>query len=65
MNYDVNKHPVCGPLFKGGPAELARMYDLLTEGEYVDECHFCFMIRSALIDKFPQYIGPKQVYGLK
>jgi hypothetical protein len=63
-DYDVNKHPICSPLFKGGPAELAKQFKISPEEEYVDECHFCFLIRAELMDKFPQYIGPKQIYGL-
>lgn len=62
--YEVSEHPICNPLIKGGPAELSRKFKVLSQGEYVDECHFCFLIRSELIDKFPQYLGPRQVYGL-
>jgi MoaA/NifB/PqqE/SkfB family radical SAM enzyme len=63
--YDVSKHPICGPLFRGGPAQLSKEYNIATGEGYVDECHFCYLVRSQLIDKYPEYIGPKQVYGLK
>ena len=63
-SYDPDSHPICGPLLRGGPALLAREYSLKHEDEYVDECHFCYLLRLALIDKFPQYLAPKQVYGL-
>jgi hypothetical protein len=63
--YDGDAHPVAGPLLRGGPAELARQYRLPHEQAYVDECHFCFMMRLALRDRFPQYLGPPLVYGLK
>ncbi len=63
--YDVNKHPVCGPLHKGGPLELCRAYDVPHEQSYVDACHFCYEIRKTLIDRFPQYLAPRQVYGLE
>ncbi len=64
-SYDADSHPICGPLLKGGPAELARQYDIKHDTEYVDECHFCFALRKALIDRFPQYLAPRQVYGLE
>jgi MoaA/NifB/PqqE/SkfB family radical SAM enzyme len=63
--YDAKKHPVCRPLLKGGPAELVREYNLKLKGDYVDECHLCYLARMALIDRFPQYLGPRQVYGLE
>jgi MoaA/NifB/PqqE/SkfB family radical SAM enzyme len=63
-NYDVNNHPICGPLIRGGPAQLVREYEVEHEDEYVDECHLCYLTRLHLLDKFPQFLGPKQVYGL-
>jgi len=62
--YDPDRHPICGPLLKGGPAELARRYDIALEDKYVDACHLCSAICKALIDQFPQYLAPRQVYGL-
>lgn len=64
-NYDPKKHPICGPLLKGGPAHLIETYNLKHDEVYVDECHLCYAARKALIDKFPEYLGPKQVYGLE
>lgn len=64
-NYDSDSHPICGPIDKGGPALLAKEYDLEHEDEYVDECHFCYLLRLTLIDRFPQYLAPRQVYGLE
>ncbi len=63
-SYDAQAHPICGPLIRGGPAQLARDYGVELGAEYVDECHFCFLVRKALIDRFPEYLGPPQVYGL-
>ncbi|NIT36117.1 MAG: radical SAM protein [candidate division Zixibacteria bacterium] len=63
--YDADAHPICGPLLRGGPAELVRAYDLELREEYVDECHLCYLARLALIDKFPEYLAPRQVYGLE
>jgi hypothetical protein len=64
-NYDSDSHPICGPIAKGGPAHLAKEYDVEHEDEYVDECHFCYLLRLAMIDRFPQYLAPRQVYGLE
>ncbi len=63
--YNPETHPVCRLLIKGGPALLAKEYDVEHEDEYVDECHFCYLVRRALIDRFPQYLAPGQVYGLE
>ena len=62
--YKAESHPICGPLTKGGPALLAKHYKVDIAGEYVDECHFCFLIRRTLLDSFPGYLAPRQVYGL-
>ncbi|MEJ2614281.1 MAG: hypothetical protein P8Z35_04945 [Ignavibacteriaceae bacterium] len=63
-NYNAKEHPICNPLIEGGPALLAKKYNVEHEDSYVDECHFCYKIRSALINRFPQFLTPKQVYGL-
>ncbi|HWR81958.1 MAG TPA: hypothetical protein VN285_01500 [Candidatus Deferrimicrobium sp.] len=63
-NYDPLAHPICGPLIKGGPAQLAREYNVEHDKQYVDACHLCFVVRSALLEKFPDYLAPRQVYGL-
>lgn len=63
-NYEPNQHPICGPLLRGGPAQLVRDYDIKHDNSYVDECHLCYKARLALIDKYPQYLTPRQVYGL-
>ena len=64
-NYNHDSHPICGPLVKGGPALLAEEYKIQHEDTYVDACHFCYLTRLALIDKYPQYLSPRQVYGLE
>ncbi|MEE9443954.1 MAG: radical SAM protein [candidate division Zixibacteria bacterium] len=61
--YDAAAHPICGPLSKGGPAELAQAHGITIEGEFVDECHYCYLVRRKLIDKFPEFLAPRQVYG--
>lgn len=62
--YSPKAHPICGPLLEGGPAQLVKVYNIDHEEKYVDECHLCYMARKALLDQFPEYLGPKQVYGL-
>ena len=62
--FEPTKHPIIGPLLDGGPAELARKYDVPHQEQFVDECHFCFLLRKTLIEKFPQHLAPNQVYGL-
>jgi Radical SAM superfamily len=62
--YNGGEHPICGPLIKGGPAQLAKMHNAEHYDKYIDECHFCFLLRLSLINKYPQYLAPKQVYGL-
>jgi hypothetical protein len=64
-SYDAGSHPICGPLIKGGPALLAKEYQVKHDDKYVDACHFCYLVRLELLDKFPQYLTPRQVYGLE
>jgi hypothetical protein len=63
--YDPDSHPVAGPLLKGGPALLAADYGLSHEEGYVDECHFCYLMRRALLERLPETLAPRQVYGLE
>ena len=64
-NFDCASHPICKPLVEGGPALLAREYGEKHDDRYVDACHFCYSLRLALLDRFPQYLAPRQVYGLE
>lgn len=61
--YDPHAHPVIGPLAAGGPAELVRRYALPHEDGYVDACHLCYEARRALRERFPEVLGPLNVYG--
>jgi len=63
--YDANSHPICGPLIRGGPALLAKEYNVRHDDKYIDACHLCYLVRLALLDKFPKYLAPRQVYGLE
>jgi MoaA/NifB/PqqE/SkfB family radical SAM enzyme len=64
-DYDAQAHPICGPLIRGGPIQLVKEHGLDLEDEFVDECHLCFAARIALLDKFPEYLAPRQAYGLE
>jgi len=61
--YDPDSHPIIGPLLKGGPVELARVYALPHNEGYADACHFCFEARLALRKRFPRILNPDQMYG--
>jgi hypothetical protein len=63
--YDGQEHPICGPLIRGGPVRLAEEHGVDLKGEYVDECHLCYATRVALLDKFPEFLAPRQVYGIE
>ena len=62
--YRADRHPICGPLVRGGPAALATELGVPHADGYVDACHFCYSVRRALIDRFPEDLAPRQVYGL-
>ena len=61
--YRVESHPVTAPLHSGGPAALAREYGLTPDGTYADACHFCYDCRSRLRGRFPEDLGPEEMYG--
>ena len=63
-SYDGQKHPIAGPLLRGGPQCLVREYGLSIGAAFVDECHACYTARKALLSLFPQSLAPKEVYGL-
>ena len=61
--YDAKRHPICGVLQNGGPAQLVRNCGLEHDDGYVDACHLCYSARTMLMDRFPGYLAPPQVYG--
>jgi hypothetical protein len=63
VGYDPQAHPIVGPLLAGGPAALVEQYGLSHEEAYVDACHLCYTAREALRERFPQVLGPGQMYG--
>jgi hypothetical protein len=64
-SYRSDTHPIARSLVAGGPAQLATDFKVAHVDGYVDACHLCFAVRSALIEQFPQFLAPKQVYGLE
>jgi hypothetical protein len=63
-DYDAQKHQVAGPLVRGGPIRLAKEHRLEISDSYVDECHLCYTVRKQLLPRFPQYLAPREAYGL-
>jgi len=63
QEYDPAAHPIVGPLLRGGPAELARVYGVPDESGFVEHCHLCFLVRRGLLERFPEMLRPAQVYG--
>lgn len=64
-SYDPDRHPICGPILAGGPAELVRRYGLTHQEQCVDACHLCFDARQALVGRFPEILAPDQMYGVQ
>jgi MoaA/NifB/PqqE/SkfB family radical SAM enzyme len=62
--YDPDSNPITGPLLEGGPVELVRCYGLSHEETYADACHLCYEARRALRSRFPEILGPDQIYGV-
>jgi hypothetical protein len=63
-SYDPAEHPIAAPLLDGGPAELARRYQVSHETEYADACHLCYETRKTLRARFPEILTPDQMYGV-
>jgi len=62
-SYVPDSHPITGPLLAGGPAELARRYEVARAEGYADACHLCDHARRALRGRFPDILTPDQMYG--
>ena len=64
QTYDPQSHPINGPLLSGGPAKLNSHYGLTPKPQYADACHLCYEPRLELRERFPETLGPDQVYGV-
>ncbi len=62
-SYVPAAHPICGPLIEGGPAALARAFDVPHNESYVDACHMCYEVRASLRCSAPEWLAPDQMYG--
>jgi MoaA/NifB/PqqE/SkfB family radical SAM enzyme len=62
--FNPYRHPICGPLLRGGPAELVRTHHVDHEEGYVDECHLCYSTRLKMRKMFPELLAPDQMYGI-
>jgi organic radical activating enzyme len=62
--FQPERHPILGALQQGGPSFLAQRYGIEPEGLFADACNLCYRVRQALVDRFPRYLAPRQVYGL-
>lgn len=63
-DYDGRKHPIAGPLLRGGPQRLIQDFRVPPGEGFVDECHACYIARKLLQPQFPESLAPKEVYGL-
>ncbi len=59
------KHPIIGPLIRGGPATLAKELSLVREEGYADACHMCYDLRCRLrsTGRLTEVLLPDQAYG--
>ena len=62
--YEVLKHPITGPIHRGGPVQLVKHYNLPHNDEYADACHMCDHMRRLLRVHFPDWLVPDQAYGV-
>jgi len=63
-DYDVETHPICAPIHSGGPVALVSEYNIPHESHYADACHLCYEARTSLRTRFPEILGPDQMYGI-
>jgi len=63
-SYYAEGHPICGPLLQKGPVGLVDEFDLQHDDLYADACHLCYECRLALRERFPEILGPDQMYGV-
>jgi hypothetical protein len=60
--YDPASHPVCGPLVRGGPAELSRTLGCVPPAKVADACHLCYLVRKEKRQSNQTFLTPPQVY---
>ncbi len=61
-DYLPDNHPVCTPLIRGGPAELARALGYAPPATVADACHLCYLARKEKREHSPDILSPALVY---
>ena len=61
--YNAYDNPIVEPLIRGGPVALVEKFGLSHEEVYADACHLCYDARCTLRKKYPDILGPDQMYG--
>jgi hypothetical protein len=63
---DPQKHPIIGPLIRGGPACLAGKFGVRPKRAYADACHMCYEVRCELRNRrgVRGILVPDQLYGV-
>ncbi|MBU1535965.1 4Fe-4S cluster-binding domain-containing protein [Myxococcota bacterium] len=57
-DFDSEKHPVIGPLLRGGPPQLAKAFNIPISGGFADQCHLCFHVRRQAAAVHPHLFPP-------
>lgn len=62
-DYKPTEHKIIRTLTKLGPQGLVQKTPINLDQLYADACHCCFTARKALLDVYPELLGPRLVYG--
>jgi len=61
--YDPYENPILEPLVRGGPVALVEKFGLPHDEFYADACNLCYAARCLLRKKYPDILGPNEMYG--
>ena len=61
--YNPYENSILEPLIRGGPVALVEKFGLSHDEFYADACHLCYDTRCMLRKKYPDMLGPDQMYG--
>jgi MoaA/NifB/PqqE/SkfB family radical SAM enzyme len=61
--YKPDENAILEPLIRKGPVALVEKFSLPHDEYYADACHMCFSARCMLRDKYPDTLGPDDMYG--
>jgi len=61
--YNPYENPILEPLIREGPVALVEKFGLTHDKFYADACHLCYAARCMLRKKYPDMLGPNQMYG--